>query len=71
MQPKNLEEAQKYRYGRRGGKPEGRRLYSSYCAYEVLGTLPAQFDQCLRKAGHGTDKIFCKQHAKMMESNNG
>jgi hypothetical protein len=61
--PKSRKEAEGHRYGAKGYK---RRFNSKTCAYEVAPSTWGP--QCLRDPGHGPDKLFCKQHAKMIES---
>lgn len=64
--PKTLEEAKRKRYGVWAGNPKGNRYKKGYCAYKV-GSAFAYFHQCSRKNGHGIGKLYCKQHAKIME----
>lgn len=65
--PKTLEEAQSYRYNKWVGNPKGILYCKGRCAYEVYDTyLPRQ---CLRKPRYGPDGLYCKQHAKMVKSN--
>ncbi len=63
--PTTLEEARKYRYGRWSKKPDYR---EGECIQEVWtrGGFGGSY-QCTRKDGHGPDKAYCKQHAKMVE----
>lgn len=67
--PKTRVEAEKYRYRVWGGEPKGRPYKPGQCAWEVhesgRGCL---FYQCLRKPGHGPDALYCKQHARMVQS---
>jgi hypothetical protein len=51
------------RYGQWAGSPHGSPYEPSRCAYEVFPDRGIQY-QCLRKAGHGPDALFCKQHGK-------
>ncbi len=63
--PETLEEARKYTYGRWSKKPDYRK---GDCIWEVFsrGGFGGSY-QCTRKDGHGPDKLYCKQHAKMVE----
>ena len=57
MQPRNRKEAEKFEYAYGAYNPDK-------CAH------PTRWgEQCFRSPGHGTDGIFCKQHAKMMKAN--
>lgn len=60
--PKTWEEARNYYYNTAGkGEPV---LHLKYlCAFPV----GRNHRQCSRSPGHGTDRLFCKQHAKMVE----
>lgn len=64
--PENLEEAKRTRYNHWAGSPNGNAYDPTRCAAEILG-YGHRIVQCHRKPGHGTDKIFCKQHARMRE----
>ena len=66
--PKTLEEARKYRYFRWAGSRNGRPYKEGYCAFEVweLGRGIHAY-QCQRKNGYGPERLYCKQHAKMLE----
>jgi hypothetical protein len=56
---KTKEEAQKMRYGM------GQHSYTEgKCA---ASTDTSQKWQCIRKAGHGPDGLYCWQHARMIE----
>lgn len=57
-------EAQKFRYGRWAGNPDGTSYDEARCAWEV-GRNYLSFYQCSRKNGHGPEEIFCKQHARI------
>ena len=65
--PKTLEEARKIRYSGWAGNPKGNSYTENKCAYNVWpsdGTwIPYQ---CRRKNGHGSEGLYCKQHAKMI-----
>ena len=64
--PKTLEEAKTKRYGTWEGMSNGIEYYENYCAYEVFSGGRGWFSyQCTRKNGHGINKLYCKQHAKM------
>lgn len=60
--PKTREEAKQYRYNWTHDVPYDR----AYCAAVVDDIEGTWLDskQCGRKPGHGTDGIFCKQHAR-------
>jgi len=62
--PKTLEDARKIKYGAWAGNPKGRKYHESDCAYEVFSNWGSY--QCSRKNGHGINKLYCKQHAKMI-----
>jgi len=64
---KTLEEAQKYKYGKWAGNPNGNKYVGGRCAYEVQDLISNRFYQCLRKNGHGINGLYCKQHAKMID----
>ncbi len=66
--PKTLEEAHKYRYNRWSGNPEGLRYKETGCAYEVLDSAGWATYQCSRKNGLGPAGLYCKQHAKIVET---
>ena len=65
--PRNLEEAKRYRYNKWAGNPQGWAYDTERCAWHVFSERGNSY-QCLRKPGHGTDGIFCKQHARMREA---
>ena len=48
---KNLGNAKRYKCG--------------HCAYEVWDSFSS--GQCSRKNGHGINKLYCKQHGKMVK----
>ena len=58
--PRTIEEARKRRYGIR------KKYKERQCAYRVSddGWF---FRQCLKKPSHGPAKLYCKQHARMVE----
>lgn len=61
--PRSLRKAEKY-YGPYGG------YFDDECAYPVWRYRRdgnSGMDNCHNKPGHGKDKIFCKQHARMIE----
>ena len=59
--PKTKAEAREWKYG----PPYDGKAYSdSRCAYNVFPPGRWGSYQCLRKPGHGPDKLYCKQHAK-------
>lgn len=65
--PKTLEEAKLVKYGvwRAGGKT-GTVYDPKHCAYEVYPVDCWTTYQCLRKNGHGSNKLYCKQHSKIV-----
>ena len=57
-----LEGARKYQDGKWAGNPNGTPYREGKCAAEVYrGFL---FEQCSRNNGHGTNGLYCRQHAK-------
>lgn len=67
--PKTKKEAQQYRYNKWAGNPQGRAYNPTQCVYEVHESGRGyMFYQCSRKSGHGPDNLYCKQHAKMVDS---
>jgi hypothetical protein len=64
--PKTLEEAQAYVYGKWAANPWGRNYKEGYCAYVVHPTHEYSNRQCQRKNGHGSDDLYCKQHARIL-----
>jgi hypothetical protein len=65
--PKTQAEANKIVYGEKAGNP-GIEYDPQRCAYEVWDVaLPLQW-QCRFKRGHGPAELYCKTHAKMVES---
>ena len=61
MLPKSREEAMMLNYGK------GCRLVrfdENRCAARVVGRWFGHPYQCISSPGHGTDGMFCKQHAK-------
>lgn len=66
--PKTIEEAKEYRYNVWAGNPNGIPYRKERCVYEVYhGVL---FAQCSRKNGHGPRKLYCRQHAGIVEATN-
>lgn len=71
--PKTLEEAQVYRYGVwvwditrwPYQSLEGQSYSEDYCAYEV-SNIKRSLYQCKHKNGHGSNNLYCKQHAKIL-----
>lgn len=63
--PKTVKEAKAHRYHKWAGNPKGCGYNEKRCAYEVFGDFCVSY-QCSRKNGHGPDKLYCKQHAKMV-----
>lgn len=66
--PETLEEAKEIRYGRWTGNPNGVKYKESQCAYEVHDEREIIGRQCFRKNGFGPGKLYCKQHARIVES---
>jgi len=66
--PKTLKEAEKIEYGSWAGNPKGRKYHRDFCAYEVYPAERLVISyQCSRKNGHGPERLYCKQHAKMID----
>lgn len=53
------------RYGEWGGNPKGTKEDPERCIEEIWPTIGWIPHQCNRKRGHGSNSLFCKQHAKM------
>lgn len=68
--PKTVEEARRHRYSRWAGNPLGNDYDPAYCAMEVFRER-CQFSQCSHRNGHGPANLYCKQHAKKVEGENG
>jgi len=51
------------RYGQWAGLPKGVSYDPQHCAAEVRDNYISR--QCYKNPGHGTDGLYCKQHAKM------
>jgi hypothetical protein len=64
--PKTIEEARKHKYNKWAGNPSGWDYVEDRCAYDVWDKYMFGSRQCFRKAGHGPDELYCKQHAKMV-----
>uniref|UniRef100_A0A6H2A3R7 Uncharacterized protein n=1 Tax=viral metagenome TaxID=1070528 RepID=A0A6H2A3R7_9ZZZZ len=64
--PKTLEEARAYRYNQWAGNPKGWPYQGGRCAYEVWRNILGY--QCSRKNGHGPSGLYCKQHAKKLNT---
>lgn len=57
------------KYGKWAGDPKGVMENPQHCIVEVSGRERwINFYQCSRYRGYGKDKLFCKQHAKKIES---
>lgn len=57
------------RYGQWAGDPNGIAENPNQCIVEVGGRDRwINFYQCNRKRGFGKDGLFCKQHAKKIET---
>ena len=58
------------RYGRWAGNSYGLPENNASCIIEVAepGRWIIHYHQCSRKRGYGPDELYCKQHAKMIES---
>ena len=66
--PKTRDQAEKYRYNRWAGNPEGHAYSPKYCAFSVsCGGRSMMMGQCRRRSGHGPDKLYCRQHAMKVE----
>lgn len=66
--PKTLEEAKNKRYGTWAGRPSGDAYDPDCCAYQVFSEeRSVVHHQCRRKNGHGIERLYCKQHAKMVK----
>ncbi len=63
--PKTLEEAKNYKYNEWAGNPGGVSYSEEYCAYEIWQNMLTY--QCSRKPQYGSDNLYCKQHARMIE----
>lgn len=70
MQPKTSKEARSFRYGTWSGRPKGNPYREGKCAYQIYPPPGFIACQCSRKNGHGNEKMFCKQHAKIMARRN-
>lgn len=67
--PTTLEEAQKYRYSKWAGFPQGRAYDPARCAYEVWQQdRGATHYQCQRSNGHGPNGLYCATHAAKVEN---
>jgi len=57
----------KRRYGAWAGNPKGQPEDPEKCIVEVYdqGLIPRQ---CSRKRGYGENGLYCKQHAKRLET---
>jgi len=62
--PETLEEARKYHYALYSKRPDYRK---GDCIKEVWAKSGWGSYQCSRKNGHGPEKAYCKQHAKMVK----
>ena len=60
--PRTLADAMRVRYGRHRNH-----YVRSGCAAEVYDSSRWYPHQCTRKNGHGPDRLYCKQHAKMVQ----
>lgn len=68
--PTTLEEARAYSYCRWAGNPDGALYEPRRCAYEVPRVGGSVlFHQCARPNGHGPDRLYCRAHAKRLQSN--
>lgn len=64
--PKTLRTARRKVYGRAPWNPEGQPYDKGFCAFEVTNRSGYEY-QCFRKNGHGISKLYCRQHAKIVE----
>lgn len=62
--PKTIEEAKEHKYSIYEYP-----YYEGCCAYEVSEIIEFYrvSRQCLKKNGYGPAKLYCKQHAKLIE----
>lgn len=65
-QPRNLKEAEVYRYAEGMGY-EGDRYQPGSCAYECARIGKWNNFQCRRPNGHGPENLYCKVHARKVE----
>lgn len=66
--PKTIQEAKARKYGAWAGNPAGMPYNEKHCAYEVFNLIGRQ---CSRGKGHGPDRLYCKQHAKIVMPQSG
>ncbi len=67
--PKTIKEAKAYRYHKWAGNPNGRAYKEGFCSWQVWEVGRAiTSHQCSRKNGHGPAGLYCRQHAKMVET---
>jgi hypothetical protein len=63
--PRTPEDAKKYRYGVRSGRPQGTRYNPKHCAMAIWTPQWPIEMQCSRAAVAGPSSLYCGQHAKM------
>jgi hypothetical protein len=65
--PKTRAEAECTRYRVWGGSPKGSPYNPKKCAMEVHdASRSCLFHQCNNKPGHGSDNLYCKMHANIV-----
>ena len=62
-----LEKYRTHRYGKWYGNPKGFPFEEGRCGAEVNTPGGVSAAQCTRLAKYGPEKLFCKQHAEMLE----
>lgn len=65
---KSLAAAQSYRYGNTAANPGGTKFKAERCAYEVWPDNGWHPRQCRKPPGSGPDNLYCRQHARRVES---
>ena len=69
--PRTREEAEQRTYGKCPIMKPGFRWVPSRCAYEVLPPGGAIKFQCMRRRTAGPGKLYCRQHARIVEGEEG
>jgi len=72
--PRTKEEARKRRYSAFGSRSFDVIYRDDFCAHSVKRRFHGgilRFSQCSRSPGHGPDKLFCWQHARMINQGDG
>jgi len=65
--PLTSAEARKKRYGEWAGNPKGSAYVPGRCAYDCFSKNDFIPHQCSRRNGNGPDKLYCRQHAQIVE----